>query len=136
MECKIEDLIGQIIVNIKVNQSYLDDKIIFTTDKGVSYLMYHSYTCCENVTIEDINGCLGDLIGTPILLAEEVWNNKPSSKEDEIKYNEHTSVVWTFYKLATVKGYVTIRWFGESNGNYSEYVHFEVLNENNKHEAI
>ena len=62
-------------------------------------------------------------MGSPITMAEEVTseNETPAG----VKPPEHAeSYTWTFYKLATVKGYVTIRWFGESNGFYSESVAF------------
>ena len=94
--------------------------MIFTCTDGKKYKMYHGQDCCESVSIDDINGDLEDLIGTPILNAEEVSNEdfenafsekfktvegSYSKKDDEGNY-EPESCTWTFYKIATIKGYV------------------------------
>ncbi len=75
----------------------------------------------------DIVGDLEDLIGSPLLLVEEVENdqdvNPPSVKIPG--YQE--SFTWTFYKLVTVKGAVTLSWYGESNGYYNESVSFQKV---------
>ena len=123
----IEELLGKTLTKIDVTKGgKWYDEIVFTTEKGERYKMYHNQDCCESVTIDDIVGDTLDLIGSPITMAEEVSSkeNPPSLDPDEY---EPESMTWTFYKLATVKGYVTIRWYGTSNGFYSESVDFEKI---------
>ena len=45
------------------------------------------------------------------------------AEESDGEYEEASeSGTWTFYRISTVMGTVTIRWIGESNGYYSESV--------------
>lgn len=131
----VSDLIGKIIKSINNN----DNIITIDTENGDHYEMYHSQDCCESVTIDDINGDLDDLIGSPILVAEENSSTeytieqlaeieKRKEEQGEDYYESYDSFTWTFYKFATIKGYVTIRWYGTSNGYYSESVDFYKSN--------
>ncbi len=95
------------------------DELVFETESGKTFCMYHQQDCCEHVYIEDVVGNLEELVGSPILKASEDSNSAE---------NEHLeSETWTFYNLATQKGYVTIRWYGSSDGYYSEGVDFILL---------
>ena len=58
-----EDLKGKILLSVVNND---DEELIFTTDEGTVYKLYHDQCCCESVTIEDIDGDLEDLIGSEI----------------------------------------------------------------------
>lgn len=115
-----EDLKGKVLTDVK---QVSDDQINFTCNNGIKYKMYHSQDCCETVTIEDINGTLSDLIGEEILLAEE------RSSQKETNFGSET---WTFYTIRTKKVSIDIRWYGESNGYYSEEVDFAVDKENDE----
>ena len=122
-DAKVTDLIGKTLTSIQGKKG--DDLIVFRAgenkDSGVTeWHMQHDQDCCESVYVEDIIGNLNDLIGSPIKMAEEVKNvnRKPLADGDGEAYE------WTFYKFATVKGYVTIRWYGTSNGYYSTEVSF------------
>ena len=61
------------------------------------------------------------------MLAEEVTNEQDVNPEG-VKVPEYQdSFTWTFYKLATIKGSVTISWYGSSNGYYNESVSFKII---------
>ena len=122
---RLQELIGKTLT--KVENS--NDEIIFTCEDGKQYKMYHKQDYNEDVLIEDIVGELQHLVGSPILKAEEqVSNYDPTSKENIERPKEDDDYgTWTFYKFATIKGFVDVRWFGQSNGHYSESVDFILL---------
>jgi hypothetical protein len=116
MHLEFKNLIGKTFASVENNDN---EEIIFAVNEYEKYKLYHAQSCCERVRVESIDGDLEDLVGSEILQAEEVNNIEDESKES------YESFTWTYYKLATLKGYVTIRWLGESNGYYSESVDFE-----------
>ena len=107
---------------VQVSGSVGSDEMTFVTAQGERFMFAHSQDCCESVDINDIVGDLQDLCGSPMLLAEEVQGETPVDFDE----GDHESVTWTFYKFATRKGYVDVRWLGESNGYYSERVELFV----------
>lgn len=115
------DLLNKTITKIDGLEVHSKDVFFHVDDK--IYHMHHQQECCETVYVEDVCGDVNDLIGSPILMAEESMT-KGEGDSDGIE----SSITWSFYKLATIKGYVTIRWYGESNGYYSESVEFEKYN--------
>lgn len=148
-DVEFNSLLGKTLKNI----NNAGDEILFETTDGTEYKMYHSQDCCEHVYVEDICGDLKDLIGNPIIVAEKVVSSEPTDeakakRQDEYEENKKRqgedfydsdyspnprnewraeSETWTFYKLSTIKGSVTIRWYGSSNGYYSESVDFVEL---------
>ncbi len=105
---------------VQVTGSVDSDEMLFETANGERFMFAHQQDCCETVSINDIVGDLQDLCGEPLLISEEV---KGATEPDEEHYESYT---YTFYKFATRKGYVDVRWLGESNGYYSESVELFV----------
>ena len=97
------------------------ERITFVCEDGGEFSMYHEQDCCEDVSVEDVVGDVNDLIGSPILIAEERTSEE---NPQDITKDWQESFTWTFYELATNKGSATLRWYGVSNGYYSESVSF------------
>mgnify|MGYP005865371085 CR=1 FL=1 len=106
--------------------------------------------------VEDVCGDLNDLVASPLVLAEEVSSQERKERltrlsdpttfrvEDldaEQRAAEQgdnilskllpiitaESYTWTFYRFATAKGHVTVRWLGTSNGYYSKRATFDEV---------
>lgn len=71
---ELSELKGKTIVSVEGN---VGDLVLTLTDSdGVRYEFYHDQDCCETVEIEDISGDISDIIGSPILVAEETISNE------------------------------------------------------------
>lgn len=103
------------IVDVSINAR--DSVVSFVTSENDVYYLCHIDECCEDVDLIDISGDLQSLIGQKILFAEEVSNDSDTPLD-----NLQDSYTWTYYKLASRGGYITLSWFGISNGYYTESV--------------
>ncbi len=116
---EMADLVGKTFT--KVTGGPDDDEMRFECTEGV-FVFHHEQDCCESVSINDVTGDLSDLVGTPLLKAEEC---ESCPLPEGYVPDEYGSETWTFYKFATIKGYVDVRWLGSSNGYYSEHVNLK-----------
>lgn len=90
-----------------------EDEIFFLSKQGASYLLTHLQDCCEYVYVEDIVGPdINGLSDKKILSADESYNSG-----EEGRWESYT---WSFYTIRTVEDTWTIRFYGSSNGYYSE----------------
>lgn len=151
-------LVGKTLTSIEGGVG--NEQMTFITNTGERYALTYYQDYCASCSVEDICGDLNDIIGSPIFMAEEVSNKSPEDhllekrqlyyykakaehdpKDGEFYWSRYEpgpdnewrseSETWTFYKIVTFKGAVTIRWYGSSNGYYSETATFEKLGDNN-----
>ena len=84
-------------------------------DDGSTWLMRHEEDCWETVDIASIDGDPDWLIDKPLIVAEIVDNvDQPPAAHWAKSYT------WTFIKLGTNNGVITVRWYGMGNGYYCE----------------
>jgi hypothetical protein len=112
-----DQLVGKTLSKVEMGSNYGGEVIVFTLENGDVYYMGHQQDCCESVSIEEIHGDLEDLVGSPILKSTVASNDSRQGEYGDVEE-------WTFYHISTIKGTVTVRWYGTSNGYYSTSVDF------------
>ncbi len=111
--------VSQIVGLTPVSIEQTEDEIKMDFSDGSSCTFHHYQDCCESVVVEDVNGDWSDLIGHPILVADErISHDEPGGFESD---------TWTFYTFRGNGGSVDVRWHGSSNGYYSESVDFSFV---------
>ena len=139
------ELKGRTITDIrglKSGSEHIEFDTVDGEGKYKGYGLTYYQDCCASCSVEEIHGDVEDLLNSPILLAEEVSSTEPTdemkaarakekadaeAKDEYYSDYQYESETWSFYKLATIKGSVTIRWYGSSNGYYSETATFHEL---------
>lgn len=115
---EIKDLLNKVLESVEITNVDQDcpgqnDCVVFTTVNDEIYVMMHMQDCCETVYLESVDNNVDILIGSQILVAEERSNSNEDSRGSE---------TWTFYLIGTNEGWCNFRWYGSSNGYYSESV--------------
>lgn len=115
---------GKTIQEIRGCKKHSDEVTIKFTD-GTCLKFYHQQDCCESVLLEDFDTEPEYLINTNIISIEErIYRSgegmKPLSTCDQ-------SYTWSFYVIKTSSITMVLRWYGESNGWYSETVDIDYL---------
>jgi hypothetical protein len=115
----IDQLVGVELVGV-TGLEVDSEQVVFTSADGRKWRMWHTHDCCEWVRVKDVCGDASDLIDVPIM-------NAYCSESDGEYPGGGGTYTWTFYRISTIKGTVSIAWCGESNGHYSEAVYFEEV---------
>lgn len=123
-----QKLVGQKLASVDVIN---EREIRFTTDSGLVVLFYHEQDCCENVRLITPDGDVKQLVGRCVLevkenivrIGDDVDDNYIIGK-DVPDFNPKYAESWTDtrFEFITDEGTEVIRWFGESNGYYSESI--------------
>lgn len=115
------DITGKTIKSIEGAEPG-SERVEFHFADGTACASVHMQDCCESVDVHRIDGDIANVVGRPILEAEELHDGETPIPNRE--YAE--SWTWTRQRIRTESGEVTIIWLGESNGYYGETPYFQI----------
>jgi hypothetical protein len=120
--CNLSVLVGQTLESAtQVSMApQIGECVAFVSTTGAHYIMFHRQEGSECVVIEDVDGDLSTLLGSPIIKSEEQYSSQPFKG----RHPNGRSFAWTFYEFVTIRGRVNVRWFSESDGSCSEEISF------------
>lgn len=114
---EFSDMVGKTLESIDSSDS---ERVYFHFADGTAWSSVHMSDCCESVAVDRIEGDVADVIGMPVLEAEEAHDNESDPPEHP------DSWTWTRQRIRTENGEITIVWLGESNGYYGETPYLQI----------
>lgn len=103
------------------------DAEIVIVASGRKFKMLHYQDCCESVSVDSVSGNPQNAIGEVIIDATERNSRDHDLPNLPAKEWADSSETWTYYTIRTQSETMVIRWYGTSNGYYSESVDFEEV---------
>lgn len=114
---ELSDLIGNVFDTVTLNGGAVE----FYNNNKLMFCLHHEQSCCEIVELIDGFDELHLLQNGPIMQSYATY-----SHDGELKYtengNSYDNLTWSFYTFSTFYHSVTLRFYGQSNGCYSETV--------------
>lgn len=119
-----ETLAGLVLEKLEKSKSQYNEEEVHITASGRKFVMRHEQDCSESVTVDSTKGDVSRSIGETVIDATE-HSNRGDEEGAEPRLDEwHDSWTWTYYTIRTQSETIVIRWYGTSNGYYSERVDF------------
>ena len=132
-QTEIKNLVGKRVLAVNGLKAGSEAADFLLSDGSIFEMAYH-HDCCASCDILDLDCEPADFIDQEILAAEEVSSELRANGllgwfQEHAPADEYPpeSYTWTFVKFTTPKGHFTIRWYGESNGYYSESPSYTLL---------
>lgn len=121
--CEPEDILkmaeGRVIASVTGETGDETAEIVF--EDGSSLLLWHEQDCCEHVVLDEIQGSVATAVGERVL--DAVVHRSIDEDEDALSMDLYDdSFTWTYYTIRTRNATLVFRWYGASNGYYSEEV--------------
>ena len=118
---ELTDLEGDTILRVTGLRKE-SSEVLFFFETGV-LKMAHPRVCCSDGQLEDFEGDEEDFIGHP-LIKIEVSSKRDETRSEPPDSPDSTEYDWTFYKLRSDKGYLDLRWLGNTGqtGMYSSAI--------------
>ena len=121
----MEKIVGKVLVKVEGLEDESEKVILYFND-NTRMEFEHYQDCCECVYLLDYI-CDVDLSKpTVVLQAEERTSNDISCPVTGLGKDDYSNT-WTFYTINTSTGEIFMRWYGESNGYYSEEVDYRLI---------
>ena len=116
-----DSLVGEVVEHVDIG----NNETLLTFASGRRVRIDHDQDCCESVWLLDSSGDVAKIVGKPLI---EVTSEESSGDNVDIgkEFKDDSSTLTTI-RFACADEVVILRWFGTSNGYYSESVDFREM---------